>query len=213
MKRYKLYLFDFDLTLANSEKAILKCFYHVFEKYGYEGIKPEAVQATIGMMLVDALALLTGQKDMEVVEEYRKEYVRYADNCMTELTELFPETIDVLRTLKASGAKVGIVSSKLAFRIQESIDKFDINDCIDILIGGADIDNPKPAPDGIIKAMNELGIGREDTLYVGDHEYDAMAGQNAGVDYAGILHGHTAREVLNSYPNVAVMDSLNELID
>lgn len=213
MKKYKLYLFDFDLTLANSEKAILKCFFKVFEKHGYTGIEPEQVSATIGMMLSDALALLTGEDDKETVESYRKEYVGFADGFMTELTELFPETISVLRGLKANGAKVGIVSSKLAFRIQESIDKFRINDCIDILIGGGDVKNPKPAPDGICLAMERFGILPEDTLYVGDHEYDAKAATNAGVDFAGILHGKTAREVLESYNHVAVMDSLEELLE
>lgn len=212
MKKYELYLFDFDLTLANSEKAILSCFRHIFETHGYSGITDEQIGATIGMMLIDALALLTGEKDADLIESYRQEYVRYADKVMTELTVFFPETIEVLRALKANGAKVGIVSSKLAYRIQESIDKFDINDCIDILLGGGDVVNAKPAPDGILKAMETFNISKENTLYVGDHSYDAMAAQNAGVDYAGVLHGKTKREVLEAYPNVAVMDSLSELL-
>ena len=213
MKNYKLYLFDFDLTLANSEKAILNCFYHVFKTFGYEGIKEDAVTATIGMVLSDALALLTKEEDKDRVEQFRKEYVSHADGVMTQMTELFPETEEVLRAIKAKGAHVGIVSSKLAFRIQESIDKFGLNDCIDIVIGGSDVVNSKPAPDGILKVMEIYGIAKEETIYIGDHEYDAQAAENAGVDYAGILHGKTSREVLESYPHVRVMDTLKELLE
>jgi len=213
MKNYKLYLFDFDLTLANSEKAIVNCFFHTFETFGYKGISEEEVTATIGMVLSDALALLTKEDDRERVEQFRKEYVSHADTVMTQMTELFPETEEVLRALKANGAFIGIVSSKLAFRIQESLDKFGLNDCIDIVIGGADVENAKPAPDGIFKALDYFGISKDDTLYVGDHEYDAQAAENAGLDYAGILHGKTSRKVLESYPNIKVMDTLKELLD
>ena len=41
---YKAYLFDFDYTLANSEKGIVMCFQHVFERNGFKGI--EAVSYT-----------------------------------------------------------------------------------------------------------------------------------------------------------------------
>lgn len=35
---YKAYVFDFDYTLANSEKGIVMCFQLLFEAEGYDGI-------------------------------------------------------------------------------------------------------------------------------------------------------------------------------
>ena len=41
---------------------------------------------------------------------------------------------------------------------------------------------------------------------------DAQTARNAGVDFAGVLHGTTTEEELKAYPNVAVMKDLTELI-
>ena len=38
MKQYKAYLFDFDYTLADSSRGIVKCFRNVLERHGYKGI-------------------------------------------------------------------------------------------------------------------------------------------------------------------------------
>jgi phosphoglycolate phosphatase len=42
---------------------------------------------------------------------------------MTANTVLFPETSSVLNTLKARGAKIGIVSTKYRYRIMEFVEK------------------------------------------------------------------------------------------
>ena len=56
---YKAYVFDFDYTLANSEKGIVMCFQLLFEAEGYDGIPEEAIRRTIGMTMYDAMANLT----------------------------------------------------------------------------------------------------------------------------------------------------------
>lgn len=48
---YKAYVFDFDYTLANSEKGIVMCFQLLFEAEGYDGIPEEAIRRTIGMTM------------------------------------------------------------------------------------------------------------------------------------------------------------------
>ena len=60
---YKAYVFDFDYTLANSEKGIVMCFQLLFEAEGYDGIPEEAIRRTIGMTMYDAMASLTGETD------------------------------------------------------------------------------------------------------------------------------------------------------
>ena len=64
---YKAYVFDFDYTLANSEKGIVMCFQLLFEAEGYDGIPEEAIRHTIGMTMYDAMTLLTGETDPDRV--------------------------------------------------------------------------------------------------------------------------------------------------
>ena len=119
MKTYQTYLFDFDYTLADSSKGIVMCYRNVLERHHHTGISDEAIKRTIGKTLVESFSLLSGITDADTLEAYRKEYVKEADKYMTANTRLFPETSHVLATLKARGAKLGIISTKYRYRIME----------------------------------------------------------------------------------------------
>ena len=49
-------------------------------------------------------------------------------------------------------------------------------------------------------------------LYIGDSYIDAEAAQNANIDFVGVTTGTTPRAKLESYPNVAVLDDLKDLL-
>ena len=212
MKRYHTYLFDFDYTLADSSKGIVICFRNVLERHRHTGISDEQIKRTIGKTLVDSFSILTGIGDEAILEEYRKEYVKEADRFMTANTRLFPETVSVLQALKEEGAKVGIISTKYRYRIMELAKDHIPEGTIDLIVGGEDVQVPKPAPEGLLKAMGCSGCRKEETLYIGDSVVDAETAQAAGVDFAGVLHGMTTREELAAYPNVCIMDDLRRLL-
>lgn len=58
--------------------------------------------------------------------DYKREYVKAADVHMTANTFFFPETIEVLETLKSQGAVLGIVSTKFRYRILDLFEKRDM---------------------------------------------------------------------------------------
>lgn len=207
---YQAYLFDFDYTLANSEKGIVTCFELLFADEGYTGISRDAIRRTIGMTMYDATALLTGetepQRINELIEAYR---VRYSNKYMTKYTTLYPETLPLLRTLKKRGAQTCIVSTKTRSRIGETIAKYQMADLIDYVVGAEDVKNAKPAPDGINAACAHLGAAKKNVLYIGDSLYDAGAAQNAQVDFAAVTTGTTKKEDFAAYPSVGIFPSLS----
>ncbi len=211
MKNYRLYLFDFDYTLANSEAGIIGCFRHVFEKNGHMGIDPEAIKRTIGLPLLEEFRLLTGVRDEETLERYRSEFTLKANEIMTARTELFPQTLPMLKRLKEKGAKTGIVSTKQRFRIQETIEKYALQELIDFVVGIADVEEPKPNPQGIFLALTHFAVDKSEALYIGDSTIDAEAGKNAGVDFAAVLTGATKREEFETFPYVKLMETFDEL--
>ncbi len=211
MKDYRLYLFDFDYTLANSGAGIIGCFTHVFEKNGHTGIDSEAIKRTIGLPLLEEFRLLTGIRDEEILERYRNEFTLKANEIMTARTELFPQTLPMLKRLKERGAKTGIVSTKQRFRIQETIEKYALQYLIDFVVGIADVQEPKPSPQGIFLALSHFAADKSEALYIGDSIIDAKAGQNAGVDFAAVLTGATRREEFEAFPCVKIMETFDEL--
>jgi len=210
---YAAYLFDFDYTLADSSRGIVMCFRHVLEHNGYADVTDDAIRRTIGKTLEESFALLTGVDDPARLAAFKAEYRREADVHMTPNTRLFPETLHVLRTLKEGGARVGIISTKYRFRIHELLDQHLPADFLDIVVGGEDVTRAKPAPEGLLLAIERLGVEKTDVLYVGDSTVDAETARAAGVDFAGVTHGVTTADELAAYPHRRIMASLDELLD
>lgn len=209
--KYTTYLFDFDYTLADSSRGIVICFRNVLERHGHTGISDEAIKRTIGKTLEDSFSILSGITTPETLAEYKKEYVKEADTYMTVNTFFFPETVTVLKTLKSQGAQIGIISTKFRFRIREMVDQHFPKDFFDIIIGGEDVKQAKPDPQGIKKALRRLHRRKSETLYIGDSTVDAETVQAAKVDFVGVLNGMTTREELMVYPHRQILDNLSLL--
>lgn len=210
--KYKVVLFDFDYTLAYSEKGILMCFRHVLGKHHYEGISDEQIKHTIGMTLQNGFKQLTGAIDEEVLNMYCKEYVQRADEVMTAHTVFYPETLPALEALKEMGIQIGIISTKLRYRIEESFKLYKIQDWISIIVGGEDVKENKPSPEGLLYAMKELGVNKDEVLYVGDHIIDAQTAQAAGVDFIGVTTGNHKQGDFEIYPYIDIIEDLSGLI-
>ena len=153
MKRYKTYVFDFDYTLVDSSRGIVTCFRHVLDRHGYADVTEMSIKRTIGKTLEQSFSILTGINDMETLAAYKREYMKEADTHMTVNTFLFPETVEVLRSLKAGGASLGIVSTKFRYRILDLLEQRGQTGLVDFIVGGEDVQAPKPAPEGLLAAI------------------------------------------------------------
>lgn len=210
---YRAYVFDFDYTLVFSEKAILECFRHVFEHFGFSGSSDDEIKATIGMSLYEAISMLTGVKDPAAIDDMTMEYRLHADLIMAKNTFLFPAAPKLLREIKKLGSVCAIVSNKYRFRIEETLEMYGLSDLFSIVLGPEDFSNFKPDPEGLLLAVQRLGVSPSQTLYIGDSIIDAQTAMNAGVDFAAVTTGHTVAEAFLTFPYVKIIPDLSSLLD
>lgn len=212
MKEYKAYIFDFDLTLADSSKGILECFRHTLKHFGYDVPDDRTIYNTIGLTLQDAFDILTDTPMNPKREEMRNVYVEKANKVMSAHTYFYKDALPILENLRSRGIKTAIVSTKMRYRIVESFEVQLGVHPYDIIVGMEDVTAPKPDTQGINKAMELLGVSKDEVLYIGDSYIDAETAVNAGVDFAAVTTGPTDKETLLSYPNIAVGRSLTEAL-
>lgn len=210
---YTTYLFDFDYTLADSSRGIVTCFRNVLTRHGYTEVADEDIKRTIGKTLEDSFSILTGVTDIRQLMDFKQEYTKEADTHMTVNTVLFLETKSVLVALKDTGARIGIISTKYRYRIKELLDLHFPTNFMDIIVGGEDVKEAKPAPEGLLFAIKQLHASKNETLYIGDSTVDAETAQAAGVDFAGVTHGVTTARELSKYPHWKIMSTLDELLE
>lgn len=211
MKRYSAICFDFDYTLGDSTDSIVAGFQYAFGRMGLPIPERDAVRGTIGYLLEDAYELLTGDSDKEHRAQFRAYFLEVARPRQIEETTLFPGTAELLRGLHGRGVRLGIVSTKTGETIQRIMERFGLHDTLELILGSYDVTNHKPHPEGILKALDRMGVTPEDFLYCGDTILDAQAAQGAGVDFAAVLNGTTQAPAFAPYPCVHIAPDLTEL--
>ncbi|MEK9713516.1 MAG: HAD family hydrolase [Thalassolituus sp.] len=87
--------------------------------------------------------------------------------------ELFEQVADVLTALKSKHAIVAVTNGNADLDIAGHRRFFDAHYRAD------DFDQPKPAPDMFLQAMQDAGVTPEETLHIGDHPEQDIAAANA----------------------------------
>lgn len=206
---YKAVIFDFDYTLGDSSKGIELSTNYAIEKLGYEQKSQEEIRKTIGLSTKDTFYALTGETDPERAALFAKFFKEKADVIMVDHTSLYPATQEVLKKLRSSEIKVGIVTTKFHYRIDQILSRFSMNDAIDLIVGCEDVKIEKPNPEGLLWAISQLNMDQAEVLYVGDSWVDAKTAQNAGVNFAAVLTGANTREDFENYPYVCIAEDLS----
>lgn len=208
--QYKTILFDFDYTLADTTVGIINSFHYAFDRLNIDRRDDESIRKTVGMPLKAAFTALTGLQDARLQEQFHRYFVTSSNAIMTRTTVLYKDTIPVLKQFKKQGCTIAIVSTKYRFRIDESIQKFNLHDFIDAVVGGEDVSAFKPSPEGCIKAMEQLNSKPEQTIYIGDSFIDAQASKNANIGFIGVTTGTDKAKDFEPYPYLKLCNSLTE---
>lgn len=211
MKPYRAICFDFDYTLGDSTDSIVAGFQSAFARLGYPIPDRETVRGTIGYLLEDAYAMLTGDQDPQRQALFRAYFLEVAKPRQREETTLFPGADTLLRQLHEKGVRLGIVSTKTGETIQYIMDRLGLGDTLEFVIGSYDVTHHKPHPEGILKALERMEVQPGEFLYCGDTVLDAQAAQAAGVDFAAVLNGTTPAGDFLSYPCAFVAPDLEAL--
>lgn len=205
-------LFDFDFTLADSSQGIFRCVNYALNKMNLAELDYQTIKNTIGHSLPVTFRMLTNESSLEKEEQFVKHFVKKADEIMNLNTKIFPEVFELLPKLKAKGFKIGIISTKFRYRIEGVLEREKLSTYFDIIVGGEDIKQHKPHPDGLFLAMEKLSVRKEQVLYVGDSIVDAMAAQQADIEFIAVLTGTVNKTDFEKENCLKIIPGLNELL-
>lgn len=208
---YKAVVFDFDYTLGDSTNGIVLSVNYALDNLGYPIKSVREIRRTIGLSLGETFAALTECSGAEQSERFSRLFVEKADEVMTENSVLYADAEYILGELKARGVKTAIVSTKFHYRIEEILSKFSASDLVGAIIGGEDVKRQKPAPDGLLAAIELLDAEKTEVLYVGDSLVDAKTAQAAGVDFAGTLTGTASKSEFDKFERIYVGENLRDI--
>ena len=178
---------------------------------GLEAQSEEAIRRTVGLSLRDTYRALTGDENPQAADSFAAFFREKADQVMAESAVLYPSVPPLLKALRSQGLRMGVVTTKFRYRILQILGKYGLTDSVDCIIGAEDVKEEKPDPEGLLLAIERLGVRKEETLYVGDSAVDAAAAERAGVDFAGVLTGTTPEEALRGRTCVWIGKEVGEI--
>lgn len=186
MREYSLYLFDFDNTLYDTNEGIREILRHALPMVGIEYDDSIFGEFT-GLSMDQVFERYVG--DWSLYDRYKDEFMRIVRSDVYMTGTPFPETERVLRELRNRGRRLGIVSGKMSFKIENLMGRDGMLDMIETIVGYGDTERHKPFPDPIELALSRFDVPKEDVLYIGDSPNDSNAAINAGIDCA-IVNRH-----------------------
>jgi phosphoglycolate phosphatase len=204
-------IFDFDYTLADSSPGIFECINFALREMGLDHVSEEAACRTIGLSLAETFLTLGKHHEPQRCDEFHRLFVQRADEVMVNRTVLYEPVPDMVEALRVRGLKLGIVSTKYRSRINGVLERESLRHGFEVVIGGDDVAQHKPHPQGLFEAIERLECSPESTLYVGDSLVDAELAKRAGVPLVVVLSGVTPRDHFDSYAPAGVLENISHL--
>jgi HAD superfamily hydrolase (TIGR01549 family) len=200
---YKLWMFDFDNTIARLEPEVdWPGGRKILEPYLRSVGAPDELFARIprgNLPLYDAYRtlMLAESERTNVTENLRHAsgIIERIELAGVDSAQPLEGAIEILAALKSSGAAIAIVTSNSSKTVQRWFDRNPAAS-IDAIVGRDTLLGLKPAPDMVLRALEQFSVDRSEAAFVGDSDADIRAAQSCGVRFYGIAPTDPARDRL-----------------
>ncbi len=184
---FDLIAFDWDGTLFDSTKIIVRCIQAAVRDVGGAVPTDEAAGYVIGLGLMQALAHaapdVPESKYPELGARYRHHYIAHQNDI-----SLFDGVLPLLAALRARGHKLAVATGKSRHGLDEALQAVELKGRFD---GSRTADETagKPHPRMLHELMDQFGVTPARTLMIGDTTHDLQMAVNAGCASIGVSYG------------------------
>ena len=191
-KTYAL-IFDLDGTLVDSAPDLREAVNGALKTQGLRPLTIEESRSFIGngMHKFCERALIAAGGPIshldEFYDEFQQNYVAYP----VTKTRLMPAISQTLTAAKNSGFRLGICTNKAEAIAREILDQLQVIDFFDSVVGSIDGRPLKPHPEPLRICGEQLGVGSEQIVLIGDSAADVQAARNASMHCVLIRGGYT----------------------
>lgn len=194
MRTYRTILFDLDGTIIDSVGLILDSYRHTAAVHGLPARTEADWLRGLGTPLRTQFAAYA--ESAEHMEALIATYREYNLANHDARVRAYPGMVEAIRSLHAAGRRLGVVTSKNRHGTLRGLRLVGLEDAFEVLVCADEVVNPKPHPEPVEKALDLLGAGPRDSVFVGDSPHDMHSGRGAGVATAAVLWGPFTRDDL-----------------
>lgn len=200
-RKFKAVIFDWSGTLSDEFETIHYTISKVFEGFGKKPLGKKELYERMELPFERFYKKHGIEDDTERAMQFKKAYAEAPAR-----PKPFPETKPVLEWLKKKGIVIAVLSAHRKEFLMQEAEEYGVLGLIDKVVA-----NASDKRHAIIKLLNSLGSGRDETLFVGDMVHDVETARHAGIPVAVVLHGYDNEEKLRAAKPDYVIKTIGEL--
>lgn len=210
---YNTFIFDLDGTLLNTLDDLAASVNYALRTHGMPERTLDEVRSFVGngVRLLMERAIPEGTDNPRFEETFATFRQYYMDHSLDK-TLPYEGIPEMIHALKQRGCRLAVVSNKFYAATQELIRHFFPE--ITVAIGEHESEGirKKPAPDTVFEALRQLGVGKENAVYVGDSDVDLQTAHNSGLPCISVLWGFRDRDFLLAHGATTFISQPKELL-
>jgi phosphoglycolate phosphatase len=187
--------FDLDGTLTNPKPGITRSIQYALQKLDHPTMPTEdELTWCIGPPLrASFVRLLGAETSADLAVSYYRE--RFSDVGLYE-NGVYDGIGDVLTSLRASGHRLFVATSKPHVFAERIIDHFGLRNHFERVFG-SELDGTRVDKSHLLEyALKEALVDPAKTLMIGDRSHDMIGAKNNGMKGIGVLYGYGSRDEL-----------------
>lgn len=184
---YRCVLFDMDGTLINSYDGIFHAYQYTLKKMNTSFGGDVFVRRAIGAPLPFIFKHVCGMDDSEVPKAIQHYRHYYSEKGKQEL-KVYDGMKQALHSLKDYGCFLGIATLKKESFAKEILKDLGLLSYFDVVCG-MDEEDRLTKTILIKKCMQRANASQNETVLVGDSEFDAAGAKEAGIDFLAVTYG------------------------
>ena len=209
----KLVLFDLDGTLIDTAPDFLFALNKVLTDNEEDVITEEDLRFYISEGTSKMIKTFFKIEEDDVnFEKYKNQFLSEYKSNLTKKSKLFDGIKSLIQYLDSNSIMFGVVTNKYFEYAKPIIESFPELSNVKIIICPDHVSISKPDPEGILLACNKLNVTPDNTIYLGDHLNDLMAGEAAGTKVIGCLYGYSLDQNIVNSKGCNYVTNVSEII-
>lgn len=208
VQQIKTILFDLDGTILDTNELIIQTFLESLQGHVPNGLTREQIIPRMGETLKAQMQHFSGLEDVtHLIAAYRQVNHRLHD----DYVKSFDYVNEVIENLHKNGIQIGVVTTKIRLTTDKGLQFTGLSDYIDAIVTIDDVENAKPHPEPVNKAIELLGADPKTTMMVGDSVVDIKSGIAAGTVSVGVAWSLKGAQILKDAGADHIIDDMRDL--